>query len=67
MGKTDKNWMKITKSNFLGKTLEGHEEVKTIFWLVVGFFPIPPLGETLLILVGKIKKQHDLEYLNLFL
>ena len=67
MGKTDKNWMKITKSIFLGKTLEGHEGVKPVFWLVVGFPPIPPLGETLLILVGEIKKQHDLEYLNLFL
>ena len=30
--------------------------------------PNPPqLGGTLHILVGEIKKQHDLEYLNLFL
>ena len=29
--------------------------------------PPPPLGETLLILMGEIKKQRDLELLTLFL
>ena len=38
-----------------------------IFQLVEGNPPIHPPAETLLILMGEIKKQHDVEYLTLFL
>ena len=44
----------------------GHGGDKPIFQ-VVGGFPQSPLEETLLILMGEIKKQRDLEYLALFL
>ena len=38
---------------------------RQVSFLGSGGIPLPPLGETLLILMGEIKKQCDLEPLTL--
>ena len=48
---------------FWGAKERGNMGDKLIFWAVEEALP----GETLLILMGEIKKQCDLEYLRLFL